>query len=55
MSYFGYSSSRWGMTNAWMTQNSAQAAEPIGEGGETMPLGQIGIRASVHVVFDLGA
>lgn len=54
VSYFGYSSSRWGMTNAYMSQNNAQAGEPVGEGGETMPMGQIGIRASVHVVFDLG-
>jgi hypothetical protein len=41
------------MTNAWVAQNSAQAALPVAPGGETMPLGRIGIRASVHVVFDL--
>jgi uncharacterized protein YggE len=51
--YFGWTSARWGMTNAWVAQNSAQAALPVAPGGETMPLGRIGIRASVHVVFDL--
>lgn len=35
-------------------QNAAQAAPgEAGEGGETMPLGQIAVRASVSVTFDL--
>jgi uncharacterized protein YggE len=40
--------------NSWMTQNSVQQASGGGEGGETMPLGQIGIKATVSVTFDLG-
>ncbi len=51
--YFGMSY-RWG-GNSFMSQNSMQVApggpEPGGE--ETLPLGQIGIRANVSVVFDL--
>ena len=54
VAYFGYASSRWGMTNGWMSQNAVQMVQPSGEGGETLPLGQIGIRANVNVVFDLG-
>jgi len=46
--------SRWG-GNSWMTQNSAQQQSSGGEGGETMPLGQIGIKATVSVTFDLAA
>jgi uncharacterized protein YggE len=53
LGYFGWTSARWGMTNAWLSQNSAQAPQPVGPGGETMPLGRIGVRATVHVVFDL--
>ena len=34
-------------------QNSAQVIGGGAEGGETMPLGQIGIRANVSVTFDL--
>ena len=34
-------------------QNSAQAMPGAGEDGETMPLGQIGVHASVSVTFDL--
>jgi uncharacterized protein YggE len=45
-SYFG-----WG-GNAM--QNSAQVAPGGGgEGGETMPLGQIAVRANVSVTFDM--
>jgi hypothetical protein len=54
IAYFGYTSSRWGTTSGWMSQNSVQMVQPSAEGGETMPLGQIGIRASVNAVFDLG-
>jgi hypothetical protein len=38
-----------------MMQNSAQYAPQGagGEGGETMPLGQIMVRANVSVTFDL--
>ncbi len=52
MGYFGY----WGgyRGNAYMSQNSIQH---IGGGGgaegETMPVGQIAIRATISVVFDL--
>ena len=35
------------------SQNSVQAAPEGGEGGETMPLGQMAVRASVSVTFDL--
>ena len=44
--------SRWG-GNSWMTQNSVQQQAGGGEGGETMPLGQIGIKATVSVTLDL--
>jgi len=49
--YYG-NSYRWGGNN-YMFQNSAQAAPGAGEGGETMPLGQIGVHATVSVTFDL--
>ena len=52
--YSGYSSSRWGWGGGgMMTQNSMQVAGDPGSGGETLPLGQIGIRATVSVTFDL--
>jgi len=53
---FGYygTSYQWG-GNSFNVQNSAQVAPGGGGGGdeETMPLGQIGIRANVSVTFDL--
>ena len=52
--YVGYMGSRWG--NAYggnMSQNSMQVSGDAGSGGETLPLGQIGIRANVSVTFDL--
>jgi hypothetical protein len=36
-----------------MTQNAMRAGPEGGEGGETLPLGQIGIRGHVRVTFDL--
>jgi hypothetical protein len=36
-----------------MSQNTMQVAGDPGEGGQTLPLGHIGIRASVTVTFDL--
>ncbi len=36
-----------------MAQNAMQAAPGGGEGSETMPLGQIAVRANVSVTFDL--
>jgi uncharacterized protein YggE len=51
MGYLGYHGG-WG-GNSYMTQNSVQMNGGGGEGGETMPLGQIAIRASVSVTFDL--
>jgi uncharacterized protein YggE len=54
-SYYGYTHGMWGWQggNA-MSQNSMQAA-PAGGGneGETMSLGQIAVRATVSVTFDL--
>ena len=55
-SYVGasYWGGRWGGNYNAMAQNSVQVADGGGgEGGETVPLGQIGIRAQVTVVFDL--
>ena len=51
--YFG-TSYRWG-GNSFMSQNAVQVAPggPEPGGDETLPLGQIGIRATVSVVFDL--
>jgi len=55
--YFGYVGSwgsRWGYGRGQhMSQNVAQSAPGEGEGGETTPLGQIGVRASITVTFDL--
>lgn len=53
--WFGQYGSWWGYRGgSWATQNVAQSAGGgPGEGGETAPLGQIGIRASVSVTFDL--
>jgi hypothetical protein len=49
--YYGYWPRSWG--NAYMSQNAVQQVGG-GEGGaDTMPLGQIAIRASVSVAFDL--
>ncbi len=52
--YWGYSGGRWSSLNM-QTQNSVQSAPAANEGGgdETMPLGQIGVRATVNVTFDL--
>ncbi len=53
---FGYigAGSSWGWNRANVfAQNAAQYGEGGGEGGETMPMGQIGIRANVSVTFDL--
>ncbi len=50
--YFG-NAYRWGGNN-YMAQNSVQAApDGGGESGETMPLGQVGVHATVSVSFDL--
>lgn len=52
----GYSSYGWNRYN-WAQNNFQNAAQVVGggaaEGEQTMPLGQIGIRASVSVTFDL--
>lgn len=47
--YFG------GYRNSWnsVAQNAAQAVPGGAEGGETLPLGQIAVQASVSVTFDL--
>ena len=50
---WGYWGPGYGGGNRWMSQNSVQYAPGSGEGGETMPLGQIGIKATVSVTFDL--
>ena len=51
MGYFG---GYWGGNSfSNSSQNAVQAAPAGGEGGETMPLGQIAVRASVSVTFDL--
>jgi uncharacterized protein YggE len=50
--YYG-NAYRWGGNN-YMMQNSMQVAPGGGgEGGETMPLGQMGVHATVSVTFDL--
>ncbi|MGE5609458.1 MAG: SIMPL domain-containing protein [Bacillota bacterium] len=52
--YLGYTSSHWGWAGSnMMAQNSMQVASEGATGGETLPLGQIGIRATVSVSFDL--
>jgi len=48
--YYG-NAYRWGGNN--YMQNSMQVAAGSGEGGETMPLGQIGVHATIGVTFDL--
>jgi uncharacterized protein YggE len=49
----GYYVGRWG-SSGWASQNAVQVAPGDGgSGGETMPLGQIAIRAQVSVTFDL--
>jgi uncharacterized protein len=52
---YGYWGSHWGWGGGGnaMAQNVAQAGPAGGEGGESMPLGQIAIRAQVSVTFDL--
>jgi uncharacterized protein YggE len=50
--YYG-NAYRWGGNN-YMMQNSMQAAAGGGgDGGESMPLGQIGVHATLTVSFDL--
>lgn len=52
--YSGYGGARWGGRQGYvMAQNSFQVAGGDGEGGETTPLGHVGVRAHVTVVFDL--
>lgn len=56
--YWGYTSGWWGWgwggRGQYLAQNVAQQAPGGGgEGGQTMPLGQIGIRATVNVTFDM--
>jgi uncharacterized protein len=51
--YSGYWGSRWGGGNSYMTQNAMQFDPGQAGAGEALPLGQIAIRASVHVSFDL--
>jgi uncharacterized protein len=49
--YSGYSGYRgW---NSQMSQNAMQAVDDGGEGGATLPLGQIAVRATISVTFDL--
>lgn len=47
--YFGRSSGNWNV----MSQNAAQAAPPVSDTGDTLPLGQLAVQASVSVTFDL--
>ncbi len=50
----GYYGRSWGGNSfSNSIQNAAQAAPEGGDGGETMPLGQMAVRASVSVTFDL--
>ena len=50
----GYYGRSWGANGfANSNQNAVQAAPEGGEGGETMPLGQMAVHASVSVSFDL--
>jgi uncharacterized protein YggE len=51
--YYGYWQRSWG--NAYMSQNAVQHVGGGEGGGETMPLGQVAIRASVNVTFDMTA
>lgn len=50
---FGYVGSHWGRGGYSMSQNTMQVVGDPGSGGETLPLGQVGIRANVSVTFDL--
>jgi hypothetical protein len=43
----------WGGYGRGMAQNAMQVVGDGGAGGETMPLGQIAVRANVSVAFDL--
>jgi hypothetical protein len=53
---YGYGGSRWGWNSfGAMSQNSVQSVSSGGEEGETLPLGQIAVRAQVSVSFDLVA
>jgi uncharacterized protein YggE len=49
--YYSYWPRSWG--NAYMAQNSVQHVGEAASAGETLPLGQIAIRASISVAFDL--
>lgn len=49
--YFG-NSYRWGGNN-YMMQNAVQAAPNGDDAGQATPLGQIGVRATISVTFDL--
>ena len=49
----GYFGGYWGNQYGNASQNSMQIAPGGGEGGETMPLGQIAVRATVSVTFDM--
>ncbi len=54
--YSGYWGSSWGWYGGYrggMAQNSIQHVEGGGSGGETMPLGELGVNATVSVSFDL--
>jgi uncharacterized protein YggE len=56
--YWGYSGGWWGWNGGgrgqYMAQNSVQQAPGGGgEGGETLPLGQIAVHANVNVTFDM--
>jgi uncharacterized protein YggE len=54
-SYWGYSNraSNYYSNAQVQAQAPAGAGDAIGEGGDAMPLGQIGVRATVSVTFDL--
>ena len=50
----GYYGRSWGGNSfSNSSQNAVQAAPEGGDGGETMPLGQMAVRASVSVTFDM--
>jgi uncharacterized protein YggE len=54
--YYGAYRSWWGWGGGYgqyQAQNSISYAGNAGSGGETLPLGQIGVNAQVTVVFDL--
>jgi uncharacterized protein YggE len=55
--YWGYQGGWWGWSGrgSYMSQNVIQQAPSAGggEGGETLPLGQIAVRATVSVTFDM--